>query len=277
MKKLTQKAIVAALFAGMAFMQADAQVAADVRADFASAYVYRGATINDGAVLQPGIKVSNLGGFTFGAWGNLDLDTDGIEQTIEAVPDTDSAEGAEDVADQAVSGVKESLDSQFSEIRLYGNYDYAVNDDLTLGLGYTEYTFPYARAARTEADREFSVSSGLNLPVGEDLVTTPVLALFYGVNGGLDEVAQLELSSDLNVPVAEDWGIDLRGVLGYVLDEGDDGTYYADSGFRDLTLSAGTTLFDWVNVGLNYIVELDDDVLEVDEDFFVSVGVGKSF
>ena len=278
MKNPIQNTFIAALLVSVALTQARAQVEATVSADFASAYIFRGAAVNDGAVLQPAIEVSNLGGFTFGVWGNLDLDTDGIEQTIEAVPDTDSADSAEAVADQAVSGVKESLDSQFTEIDLYANYDYAVNDDLTLGLGYTEYTYPYNNGSRVEADREFSVSSGVNLPLADDLALEPTLTLFYGVNGGLDEVAQLELESgDLAVPLSGDFGVDLSGRLGYVLDEGDEGSYYADSGFRDLTLTAATTLFDWVNVGLNYVVELDDDVQPVDEEFYFSVGVGKSF
>ena len=57
-----------------------------VNADIATAYISRGATVNDGFVVQPSLefvrKIGDIGSLTdnsfgFGAWGNMDLSTYG--------------------------------------------------------------------------------------------------------------------------------------------------------------------------------------------------------
>ena len=74
MKKTITMTMAAALVAGVAM----AEVA--VTLDLASAYVFRGVTLNDGAVIQPGIEASGFeipeeyGALAVGAWGNYDLD-----------------------------------------------------------------------------------------------------------------------------------------------------------------------------------------------------------
>ena len=55
---------------GSALYAADASLSVDV----ASAYVFRGATFNDGVVVQPGLELGGLGGLSVGVWGNLDVD-----------------------------------------------------------------------------------------------------------------------------------------------------------------------------------------------------------
>jgi len=45
-----------------------------VSLDIASAYVFRGATLNDGWVAQPALSVSPLPGLSLGLWANLDLE-----------------------------------------------------------------------------------------------------------------------------------------------------------------------------------------------------------
>ncbi|MDP6631544.1 MAG: MltA-interacting MipA family protein, partial [Kiritimatiellia bacterium] len=58
---VTVLALMACVSVGMA---AEASVSLDV----ASAYVFRGATLNDGLVLQPGLEISGLP-VTLGVWG----------------------------------------------------------------------------------------------------------------------------------------------------------------------------------------------------------------
>ena len=74
MKNATAIAL-AAIMAGMAM--ADDGISVSMSADLASAYVFRGSTFNDGAVLQPGIEIGGLP-VTVGLWANFDLaDYDG--------------------------------------------------------------------------------------------------------------------------------------------------------------------------------------------------------
>ena len=73
-----KKIITTTIAAGMVAAVASAEVS--VTTDFASAYVFRGVTLNDGVVIQPGIEASGLGmpeqygSVAVGAWGNYDLD-----------------------------------------------------------------------------------------------------------------------------------------------------------------------------------------------------------
>ena len=74
MKKMITTTIAATMVAGVAVAEVSTTF------DFASAYVYRGVTYNDGFVFQPGIEATGLGlpeeygAVTVGAWANMDLD-----------------------------------------------------------------------------------------------------------------------------------------------------------------------------------------------------------
>jgi len=128
-KKEMKKAVIAVMMAAMA-TAAIAEDGATVKlsADLASAYVFRGSTFNDGAVLQPGIEVGGLP-VTLGVWANIDIDD----------------------YDGAVEG------SQFSEIDISASYDLGAG----FGLGYCEYTYP---SGGGDADREVSLSYEASLP-----------------------------------------------------------------------------------------------------------------
>ena len=117
-----------------------AHAGATAGATVASAYVFRGATLNDSPVLQPSLETSRAG-FTLGAWGNLDL---------AGYDDLDLESG------------------QFSEIDLYGSYALPLPGKLLgVSAGYTEYTYP---SSDSDADREL----GLSLKV--DAFLAPSLA-----------------------------------------------------------------------------------------------------
>ena len=74
MKMFALTALLVVLVSGI---WADTAMAADASfgADINSAYVWRGITFNDGAVIQPSLDVTT-GGFGFNVWGNIDIDDD---------------------------------------------------------------------------------------------------------------------------------------------------------------------------------------------------------
>ena len=65
-----------------AFLVAQVASAISTSVDFASAYVFRGTTVNDGFVIQPGVE-GEVAGLTVGAWANIDMDNVGADQVSE--------------------------------------------------------------------------------------------------------------------------------------------------------------------------------------------------
>ncbi len=159
---------------------------ASLSLDAASAYVFRGVTFNDGAVLQPGLEVGGLGGLTVGTWGNLDLDDyDGVV-----------------------------ADGQFSEVDLYGSYALPCTL-LDLSVGYTEYLYP---SAGGDADREVGVS------VGKGVGPVALAAdFYYGLDGLIEKSLYVELSAGSEFELGC-LGAELGTAVGYVEpDEGESG------------------------------------------------------
>ena len=195
---------------------------ADLSLDIASAYVFRGSTFNDGLVLQPGLSVTGTSGISIGVWGNFDIDD----------------------YDGAVE------DNQFSEIDIYGSYAIPV-ECMDLSVGYTEYTYP---SGGGDADREISVSAGKAL-IGIDVGA----ALFYGLDGGIDDSLYIELSAEKGFELAKDFSLEVGGALGYAdPDNGQDG-------FSHFTASLGLN-YAAFSAGVTYIGQIDDDVLPDVED-----------
>jgi len=188
---------------------------ASVTLDIASAYVFRGITFNDGPVVQPGIEVT-LHGLTIGAWGNLDLD------------DYDGA-------------VEKN---QFSEIDWYLAYGIPVGL-AEIGIGYTEYTFP---GAEGDAEREVSLGVGFDVPLA------PELAVYYGVDGGIEKDLYLEAGLGHGFALMDGLELDLGATIGYLNpDEG-------KSGFSAWSLTAGLS-YGMFGASVTYYGQLDDKVL----------------
>ncbi len=157
-----------------------------VGVDFASAYVFRGVTFNDGLVAQPYLEAGDLP-VTVGVWGNFDID---------------DYDGALD-------------DGQFSEIDFYAGYDLPLDGPVGVSLGYTEYMYPNSTA---EADREFSLGASL------DTILGPSVTAYYGVDGGLEESLYVEGGVGHSVDLSEEVALDLGALVGYSSpDVGEDG------------------------------------------------------
>ena len=117
-----------------AFLVAQVASAISTSVDFASAYIFRGTTVNDGFVIQPGVE-GEVAGLTVGAWANIDMDNVG--------------------------------DDQVSEIDLYVAKDLGSVAGWDISAGLCEYTYP---GAAGDGETELSVSaagsvSGFDLSV----------------------------------------------------------------------------------------------------------------
>lgn len=220
----------AALAAGIA-SAADVSVSMD----FASAYIFRGVTLNEGLVFQPGAKISGLpipeeiGSVALGTWANYDLYDD-----HERLPQ-----------------------NEFSEIDYYIAYTLPIKV-IDLGVTYTEYTYP--NVAGTESDKEVAFSVGK--AVGETGLY-PTIVANYGVGGLLEQNWYIQSGLDYSLSLTDALSLSAASKVGYLVrDAGTDG-------FNDLTSKIGLCYAlteNWSLSGsLNYVVQLDDDVL-LDED-----------
>lgn len=202
--------------------------------DLASAYVFRGVTLNDGAVLQPGIEASGFdmpeewGAVAIGAWGNYDLD---------------------DYKPNGVSG------SEFQETDWYGSYSLPeLVEGLDLYIGYTEYTYTYGTNSR---DKEMNFGAGYEISgVYLDL------AWYQGVGGGIGTQAYIELLAGYALDVSDELSASIDASIAY-LDPDDSSA--ADSGFHNYSIggSVSYALTDAWSAGASvaYIGQGDDDVL----------------
>lgn len=247
MKNMITKAVATGMIATVA-----GTVAAEtsVTLDFASAYVFRGYTLNDEAVFQPGIEASGLGlpeeigTFTIGAWGNYDLGDYGGAVTP----------------------------NQFSEIDWYASYAAPI-EVVDLFVGVTDYTFP---SATTAEDVELFVGLGYEL-AGIGLAAT----VYRGVSGDvLGGVTTVELGAEYGFDFTESFSGSVAADARYV--DGQKSGY----GWNDGTISAGIDYAltkAWnIYASATYIAQLDDTVLvdgpfAYDVDFLGTVGVSSTF
>jgi len=233
MKKRTTLMAAAFGFAltGLTYAQEEGTgLSASAGVDVTSAYIFRGATVNDDINVNPAASLG-LGNFSAGVWGNFNTDS-----------------------------------TQFDEIDVTLGYALPIEGPVSVSVGYTEYTYPTQGTTNgaLEADRELSVSFGF-----DDLPGSPSVGVHYGIEGPfLDEGLYIELGAGHSVNLTEANALDLGVTVGY-----EAGDNFAENGFSHVLLSAGTDVGP-AAVSINYVVETDEDVLAVDEEFFISVGVG---
>lgn len=242
MKKLIMAIMAAAWVAGVA-SAADVSVGVD----FATAYVFRGVTLNDGFVAQPGAEISGFpidekyGSVAFGIWGNYDID------------DVDGQDS----------------DSDMSEIDYYVIYTLPVTN-VDISVSYTEYTYEEG-----DSDKEVGLSIGKGLG---DTGLYASLNAYYGVGGAIDESWYFMAGLDYEKSLSDALTLSGSLTVGYALIE--DG----EDGFNDATAGVGLSyaLNDNWSVGgsVTYIAQLDDDVLTddaYDVDLVGMLSIGCSF
>jgi hypothetical protein len=240
MTKTMMAAGVAVAVMGSMAMAADVSTSLDL----ASAYVFRGGTLNDGMVAQPGVEIAvpmaeGTGEFSFGVWGNLDIDD--------------------------YDGALES--GQLSEIDITATYAAPI-ETLDMVLGYTDYTYPTGG----EADREVMLKLGR-----ADVLTAPVVSFYYGIDGAVKKSVYIEGGIRHSFAVAEDTSIDLGATAAFADIDG------GESGFANYTVSAKLG-YQAFYASVTYIGQGDDDVLvdvefagTYDVDVVGVIGVSAAF
>ncbi len=242
MKKLITTTIAAGLVAGVAFAEVSTTF------DFASAYVFRGVTYNNGAVFQPGIEASGFalpeeyGSLTVGAWGNYDIaDYD------------NNLEG-----------------SEFSEVDWYGSYSFPTFvEGLDIFVGYCEYTYPGA-----VGDAEIVIENGetnavgsavgadkeANIGVGYEISGVAVgFTTYFNVGGGGADSAYCELTAGYGFDIAEGLSASIDASAGYIIQSSDRDAW--NDGTIGASLSYAVTDVWSIGASLTYIAQLDDEML----------------
>ncbi|MCE9614393.1 MAG: hypothetical protein K8T26_08960 [Lentisphaerae bacterium] len=204
--------------------------------DVVSAYVFRGATVNDEVNVQPTLEGAFYG-VTLGTWGNLNTDS-----------------------------------SQFDEIDYYASYSLPLGKcPVGLSVGYTEYTYPTAtdeEGAGLEADREANVVASYDLALCDQTTLSTSVGGYFGIEGPyLDQGIHLEAASSLEYAVNDD--VALNGGASVGAEVGDN---YEEHGVSYVQLSAGAS-YSALSAAINYVIETDDEIVAVDEEWFGSVGV----
>lgn len=219
--------------------QAVEGVDVSVGGDLNSAYVWRGQTINEDPVFQPSVDLAHESGLGLNIWGNLDIgDNDGqLEE-----------------------------DGEFSEVDLTASYAVPV-EGLDLSVGAIYYIYP----GSYESEDSLEVFASLGHAV--DAVSLG-LDVYYDVDEYEDIYANL--SASVNVPLTEDFSVDVGASIGYA---GEDASGFSDDGLADwnVSLSTGTPLSDSCSLGafIAYTDSVDDDVL-VDQETDVYGGISVS-
>lgn len=244
---MKKRAIIMMMAAALA---AGAVRAADVSAtaDFASAYVFRGATLNDGLVFQPGAKISGFpipaeyGSVAVGTWANYDISDYG-------------------------GRLKKN---EFSEIDYYATYALPVKV-VDLSTTYTEYTYPHG----ADADREVAFAVGKAIG---DSGLYPSITFNYGLDGAPKNDWYIQGGVDYTKALTEALTLSAGLKAAYMVDNA------GPDGFNDATAKVGLSYAltkNWSLTGsLNYVAQLNDKVLtdaEYDKPVYGMLGVACNF
>jgi len=213
---------------------------ASVGLDIASAYVWRGITFNDGAVLQENLDVSFPCGVGLNVWGNFDLDD--------------------------YDGAVES--AEFSEIDLTASYAKEVGP-VELGLGLIGYVFPNGGEGTTEIYVSVGgeIVSGLNCGV-EAYYDFDIVEDFYAA---ASVAYEREITGAFSAEIAAS-----AGLAGEDMSAGQDAGFHE----YQITLSGAYAISETLEAAayIAYVDGFDSDVLpEQDIDFYGGAGISYSF
>lgn len=243
-----RQAITLLILMGLFLGQVGAKAhAADVTAnlDYNTAYIFRGATVNDRSVLQPYLEVRpEDSGLLIGVWGNYNAASDSRRDV-----------------DLGIN----SRHSEFSEVDYYLSYELPLEiPDFALAVGYNEYMYPNSNL---KADRELAIISAFNTDLN------PQLAIYPGVGGSFKEAVFIEGTIGHQEEIAHEINMIFGSSVG-VQFQGKDST--ADDGFSFARVTTGLS-YQWLRATVSYYFETDDDVLEIDRNWLGTIGAHVKF
>jgi len=204
-----------------------------------SKYIWRGLEVNEDFILQPSIT-TRVGGFSFNAWGNMDLTNFGEDECVYTA----------DCKDRS---------GQFTEVDLTIDYTYSW-DKFSLSSGIINYLFP--NWDESEDTYEFYLSSSV------DVLLQPTLTIYRD----FDEVGGFyaNLSIAHSFALGEKLSLDLSTSIGYA--DSDYNKFYFgvdDSSLVDFNIGASVPISVWENVTvtpvLNYTSLVDNDLRDAVE------------
>ena len=210
---------------------AHAQTEVGVDLDLFSSYVWRGLSLTNKPVLEPGVWVAIPAGnasITLGGWANIDLG------------------GYDDLADDIAEGGGTSFN--LSEFDPYAEVSFPVGKATITG-GVTGYIYPNDADAPNDFGLLTSDANTVEVygKLGYDAPLSPELSIYYDV----DKIkgAYIEGGVSYSLAASEKVSIDLGALAGFSAGQECDGDYaldtcansfnFADNGFTHLDLSAG--------------------------------------
>jgi uncharacterized protein (TIGR02001 family) len=242
----------------VALMASVAAQAAEVSAyvDFASAYVFRGVTLNNGLVMQPGVEVSGLpipeeyGSLAAGIWANYDFSRSKAFAT----------------------------DDEVTEIDYYVSYTLPI-DALDVSVGYINYDYP----SDSTVDNDEEISLSIGSAVGTNGLYVGI-TFNQGIGGYVDKSTYIEAALDYETELSDALTASAGLTVAYLISDGDIAANGNADGFHNATASVGLGYAideNWsLSTGLTYIQQLDDEVLldtEYDVNVVASVGISCDF
>jgi hypothetical protein len=238
-------------------LAAEATAAIDIN----SAYVWRGLTFNDGAVIQPSIDVAAENGLGINVWGNYDISD--YDNTLE--------------------------DKEFSEIDLTVSYGFTVGK-LDISIGAIEYLFP-----TTDPDGDGTIDSGVTATT--ELYVSLGMPIIGGLSAGLDiyydidafdEMTYTKFSLTYAYDINDKLNLEAGGSIGYAGEDFAKAAGGEDGGLYDytLSLSLGYAITEaWsASANVTYVDALDDDNLKevkdgglLDTNTVYGIGIAYAF
>ena len=227
-----KKMIIATMATGLVASMASAEVA--VTADIASAYVFRGITVVDDLVVQPGIEVGDFGlpeeygAISLGVWGS----TAPFEDTYNNLHETDW------YLSYALPTIISNLDLSVT----FTEYQY------TLAPGEQELGFGAAYALADAV----SVGGSVNFMVDDE-------------NTATEDQVYFDFFADYSLELSDKTSANVSGLIGFMIQGDGNDTAGLDDGFNQAEVSGALShaLNDMWSIGasLTWITQLDDNVL----------------
>jgi len=227
-----RKVIVTAVASSLVAMVASA--ATSVNVDFASAYVFRGITVVDDLVVQPGIEVDGFGlreecgSIALGVWGS----TAPFEDTYNNLHETD----------------------------WYISYAFPeMVTNLDLSIGFTEYQYAFgAGEQEINLGAAFAVATNLTLGGSINFMVDNEIA-------ATEDQIYLDFYGDYAIEVSEDMDVSIGALISFMKQGDGNDADGLDDGLNHFELTGAFTyaLGEMWSLGasLAYIGQLDDDVL----------------
>ena len=220
-----------------------------INADVAvySSYIWRGFTLDDDPVIQPGVSIGAYG-LTASFWSSFDI-----------------------IAD-------DDVDSDEVDFTLDYTYDH---DLFSASVGHTWYTFP---AANTDT-QEFYIGGAVNIPVMEELTLSPGFKWFYDYGDVSDGGAKgsyflVDLGHSIPIPVfGKEISLDLYNSVSYnreLFIAGDGGEYLASIGLT-LPLYDHVTLSPSASYSIPFGDLADTDDGNQDDRFYFGTTLAFEF